>query len=47
MVLDIDELRVERGGDPERVRANQRARFADPGLVDTILSWDDLWKKGE
>jgi len=45
MVLDIDLLRVERGGDPDLVRTNQRQRFADPGLVDTILQWDEKWKK--
>jgi len=43
--MDIDLVRVERGGDPDSIRANQRKRFKDPGLVDTILKFDHLWKK--
>ena len=46
MVLDIDALRVDRGGDPDKVRKNQISRFCDPGLVDTALLYDDKWKKG-
>ena len=46
MVLDIDSLRPERGGDPEKVRQNQRDRYCDPNLVDIALQFDDKWKKG-
>lgn len=45
MVLDIDSLRPERGGDPEKVRQNQRDRYCDPNLVDVALQFDDKWKK--
>ena len=45
-MLDLELLRVERGGDPERVKQNQRDRFSDPSLVDTVLDLDDKWKKG-
>ena len=46
MVLDIESLRPERGGDPDKVRQNQRDRYCNPGLVDTALEFDDKWKKG-
>ena len=46
MVLDIESLRPERGGDPDKVRQNQRDRYCNPGLVDTALDFDDKWKKG-
>jgi seryl-tRNA synthetase len=36
-VLDVRELRA----DPERARSSQRARRADPGLVDELLAADD------
>ncbi len=36
MVIDIDLLRADRGGDPEKIRENQRKRFKDPGMVDKI-----------
>ena len=47
MVLDIDSLRSDRGGDPDKVRQNQKDRFCDPGLVDTALMCDEKWKKGD
>ncbi len=46
MVLDINSLRPERGGDPEKVRKNQKDRYCDPNLVDVALQFDDKWKKG-
>ncbi len=42
MVLDLEVVRTE----PERVRENQRKRFSDESLVDTVLQFDNLWKKG-
>ncbi len=36
MTLDIDAFRPEKGGDPEKVRENQRKRFADPAMVDQV-----------
>ena len=41
MPIDINHFRVEKGGDPEKVRASQRARFADETVVDQIMECDD------
>ena len=38
---------AERGGDPEVVRESQRRRFADVGLVDSVLALDAQWRDGE
>ena len=46
MVLDIDQFRPEKGGDPEKVRENQRLRFGDVGMVDKIVESDEKWRKG-
>ncbi|KAF8063832.1 Serine--tRNA ligase [Scenedesmus sp. PABB004] len=43
-MLDINEFRVEKGGDPERVRESQRRRFADVGLVDKVVQLDADWR---
>lgn len=45
MVLSIDLFRPERGGDPEKMRKNQIARYKDPRLVDTIVEKDEEWRK--
>jgi len=45
MVLDIDLFRTDKGGDPEKIRENQRKRFKDVGLVDTIIEKDNLWRQ--
>jgi seryl-tRNA synthetase len=45
MVLSIDLFRQEKGGDPEKMRENQRKRFKDPGLVDIIVAKDEEWRK--
>ncbi len=36
MPIDINLLRVDRGGDPELVRESQRRRFAPVELVDQV-----------
>ncbi len=46
-MLDIDLFRTEKGGDPEKIRENQRRRFADPAMVDRVINSDELWRKGE
>lgn len=46
MTLDIDAFRPEKGGDPEKVRENQKRRFADPAMVDKVVESDELWRKG-
>jgi len=35
------------GGDPEKVRASQRKRFADETLVDQIIEMDAITRKGK
>lgn len=38
MVLDIESFRGDKGGDPDKVRANQQKRFKDVNLVETVIS---------
>jgi len=45
MVLDLDLFRPDKGGDPERVRANVRKRFDDEKSVDRIMELDGQWRK--
>ena len=47
MVLDIDLFREEKGGEPELIRASQRARYTDVGLVDKVIEADVNWRKGK
>lgn len=45
MVLDLDLFRPDKGGDPERVRANVRKRFDDETSVDRVMELDQQWRK--
>jgi len=45
MVLDIDEFRPEKGGNPDKIRENQRKRFCDVSMVDKIVEADEKWRK--
>jgi len=45
MVLDIEEFRVEKGGDTEKIKENQRARFCEVEMVDRIVHSDNLWRE--
>ncbi|XP_065338734.1 probable serine--tRNA ligase, cytoplasmic isoform X1 [Cloeon dipterum] len=45
MVLDMDNFRTERGGNPEKVRENQAKRFKNVTLVDTVLEMDAKWRQ--
>ena len=45
MVLDIELFRAEKGGDPEKMRENQRKRFKDVKLVDLIVEKDLQWRQ--
>ncbi|CAL8068742.1 unnamed protein product [Calicophoron daubneyi] len=47
MVLSIDLFRVERGGDPEKIRDNERKRFRDTHRVDVVLEADENWRKAQ
>ena len=40
--IDINELRADRGGNPDFWRENQRRRFQDPALVDQVLALDEV-----
>ena len=42
MPIDINLLRVSRGGNPELVRQSQRNRFASVELVDEVFALDDV-----
>lgn len=45
MVLDLDLFRNDKGGDPEKIRQNQKKRFKDVNLVDTVIEKDTLWRQ--
>lgn len=45
MVLDIDLFRPEKGGNPDKIRENQRKRFKDVTLVDKVVENDVKWRK--
>lgn len=45
MVLDLDLFRPDKGGDPERVRANVRKRFDNEESVDKIMELDGQWRQ--
>ena len=44
MVLDIDQFRPEKGGNPEKIRENQKNRFCDVAAVDSIIDLDNQWR---
>ena len=43
-MLDIDEFRTEKGGNPDKIRENQKRRFCDETMVDKIIHFDNLWR---
>ncbi|XP_018328920.1 serine--tRNA ligase, cytoplasmic [Agrilus planipennis] len=45
MVLDLDLFRTDKGGNPEKVRDNQKKRYKDVALVDTVIEKDALWRQ--
>lgn len=47
MVLDIDLFRVDKGGNPDKIRENQRKRFKDVSYVDKVIEADTKWRKRE
>lgn len=44
MVLDLDLFRSEKGHDPAKVIENQKLRFKDVGLVETVIAQDAEWR---
>ena len=47
MVLDIDQFRPEKGGNPNKIKENQRLRYCNVEMVDKIVEADEKWRKGE
>jgi len=45
MVLDIDQFRPEKGGNPDKIRENQKNRFCDVGAVDKVIELDNEWRQ--
>jgi len=45
MVLDLDLFRADKGGNPDKIRENQKKRFNDVALVDTVIDKDTLWRQ--
>lgn len=45
MVLDLDLFRTDKGGNPDKIRDNQKKRFKDVGLVDSIVEKDATWRQ--
>lgn len=42
MPIDINLLRISRGGNPDLVRKSQKKRFASVELVDEVIALDDV-----
>ncbi|CAL7949495.1 unnamed protein product [Xylocopa violacea] len=45
MVLDLDLFRKDKGFDPDEIRKNQKNRFKEVGLVDTVIEKDKIWRQ--
>lgn len=45
MVLDIDLFREDKGNNPEVIKDNQRKRFKDVVLVETVIAKDKHWRQ--
>lgn len=45
MVLDLDLFRADKGGNPDTIRENQKKRFKDVALVDTVVERDTTWRQ--
>ena len=45
-MIDINLLRVDKGGNPDLVRESQRKRNASVELVDEVIAVDSEWKAG-
>lgn len=44
MPVDINLLRTDKGGDPEKVRQSEIQRCRDPAIVDEVLALDAEWR---
>ena len=45
MVLELDLFREDKGFNPQKIRDDQKKRFKDVGLVDTVIEKDSLWRQ--
>jgi len=45
MTLDLDLFRTDKGGDPEKMKLNQKNRFKDVKLVETVIDEDAKWRR--
>jgi len=45
MTLDLDLFREDKGGDPAKMIKNQKDRYKDVGLVETVISQDTKWRQ--
>lgn len=45
MVLDLDLFRSDKGGNPDKIRENQKKRFKDVALVDAVVEKDTTWRQ--
>lgn len=47
MPIDINLLRTDRGGEPQKFRDSQAKRFSDVDLVDKVIELDLKWKEAQ
>lgn len=45
MVLDLNLFRSDKGHDPQKIYENQKLRFKDCNLVETVISKDTEWRR--
>lgn len=45
MVLDLNLFRSDKGHDPKKILENQKLRFKDLNLVETVISRDTEWRR--
>jgi hypothetical protein len=44
-MLEINDFRADKGGNPEKIRESQRRRHANVDLVDEVIALDQEWIK--
>ena len=45
MPIDINLLRKDKGGDPQKIKDSQIKRFGDETVVDQVIDLDEQWRK--
>ncbi|CAG9812994.1 unnamed protein product [Phaedon cochleariae] len=45
MVLDLDLFRTDKGGNPDKIKENQKKRYKDVELVDRVILKDSTWRQ--